>query len=90
MYYLHEAPVNSQIYVVDILVLFIYLKFISYNLFSKMLHTEKRGKKEGIVELLSYMIFKIKTSKNNLVRGGKDLKTNLPLLPLKPFILHFA
>lgn len=55
-----------------------------------MLHTEKRGKKEGIVELLSYMIFKIKTSKNNLVRGGKDLKTNLPLLPLKPFILHFA
>lgn len=42
MHYLHEAPVNSQIYVVDILVLFIYLKFISYNLFSKMLHTEKR------------------------------------------------
>ena len=42
MYYLHEAPVNSQIYVMDILVLFIYLKFISYNLFSKMLHTEKR------------------------------------------------
>jgi hypothetical protein len=42
MHYLHEAPVNSQIYVMDILVLFIYLKFIGYNLFSKMLHTEKR------------------------------------------------
>jgi len=37
IYYLHEALVNSQIYLMDILVFLIYLQFFGYNLLSKML-----------------------------------------------------
>jgi len=43
IYYLHEALVNSQIYVMHISVFLIYLKFFGYNLLSKMLQAESRS-----------------------------------------------
>lgn len=53
IYDLHEALVNSQKYVMDILVFLVYLEFFGYNLLSIML--DRKHKLNIIIKAYSHL-----------------------------------